>query len=444
MTTKNILETLRDEAGAALKMAKSAGADHVRLSLGTNRTYNLSTKNGEIELLTESNSKGIDLDLFVDGRYGSFGTSDVKAENVKDFVTKAIEMVKLTDPDPARGLPEAAFTSPLPSADLQLFDPAIASSKKEQSEALCKKITTSAKGADPEIFHAEAEYKESDYAGVLMTSDGFVGERRSTNFTIGSAAYVKDGEDRKQVGWDYRSWRHWNDRTDTETIGKTAAQRALEMRGSKPIETGEYPVVVANYWGDYLTGLLLRSLGGSSVYRKMTVLADKKDKAIASPILTIVDDPLLPKGQASKQYDGEGMVAKRRPVIEKGVLKTFYFDTYWARKQGVEPTTGGSSNLLFDTGTRSGEEMAKALDKGIYINNFIGGNYNSVTGDFSTGVRGFYVENGEFIPVTEMNLAGNLLELLPKIEEMGNDPYPYMSIQSPAMRFQALKFSGKS
>ncbi len=444
MFAKNILETLRDEAGAALKSAKNAGAEHVRLSLGTNRVYNLETKNGEIELLTESNSKGIELELFVEGRYGSFGTSDVNAQNLKNFVTKAVEMVKLTDPDPARGLPDSAWVGQLPDADLQLFDPAIAASKKENSEALCKKMTDAATGADPEIFHAEASFKESDYAGVLITSDGFVGERRSTNFTMGTAAYAKDGGDRKQVGWDFRSWRHWKDRVDTEDLGRTAARRALEMRGSKPIATGEYPVVIVNYWGDYVAGLLLRSLGGSSVYRKMTVLADKKERKIASPVLTMTDDPLLPKGLSSQQYDGEGMAAKRRPVIEKGVLKTFFFDTYWARKQGVEPTTGGSSNLMFETGTRSGEEMAQALDKGIFINNFIGGNYNPVTGDFSTGVRGFYVEGGKFVPVTEMNLAGNLLDLLPNIEEIGNDPYPYMSIQSPSMRFKPLKFSGNS
>ena len=438
----NDLKDIRREAEKALNAVRKAGADHARISLGTARSYSLRTKNDEIELIKESRSKGLGLTIYKNGRFGGFSSSDLRDRTVEDFAKKAVEMVDLTDPDPARGLPDKKFTGPLPKDDLQLFDPAIASSLRDKSKDLCRAMTDAARKTSSEIGHIEAAFSESHGASVLLTSDGFVGEREGTSVGLNIETYVAEGDGRKHTGYDSRSWRFAADMDPAEALGRTAAERTLAQKGSAPGKTGEYPIIFINYWGDYITGLLLQAISGASVYRKMTCLGDKRDKLITSDKLTLIDDPFIRRGLGSQTFDGEGMVAQRRPIIEKGVLKNFYFDTYWARKQGVEPTTGGGSNFTFSLGTRSGEQMFEAADRAVFITDMIGGNFNAVSGDFSAGIRGFLKEGGKKIPITEMNLAGNLLTVLPKLEELGNDPYRYMSIRSPAMRFAPMMVTG--
>ncbi len=437
------LQNLMDQGQRTLDALCALGVEQARVSLSNRREYQLTTKDGQTETLKEHQAMSLSLDLFVQGRYGSFSSSDLRPEAVADFAARAVELVKLTDPDPHRGLPEPEQCAPLPEADLQLFDQALAAGKKEDSIALCQRITEAARGVDPEIFNVQANYREVHGRSVQLSSAGFAGQRESTQVSVGGSAHVPDGETKKQSGWDHRSWRHWQDADEPESVGQLVAERALAMRGAAPIATGEYPVVIVNYWGDFLGYKLLQVLRGSSVYRKMSCLGDKLGQPIASQLLTLHDDPLVPRGLQSQRYDDEGMVARRMPLIEGGVLKNFYYPTYWARKQGVAPTTGNPSNLVYELGERDGLEMVKDLERGIFVTGFIGGNMNGTTGDFSAGIKGFLIEKGQLArPVSELNLAGNLLDMLQKLEEVGNDPYPFMSIMSPATRFAPLMVAG--
>jgi PmbA protein len=159
--------------------------------------------------------------------------------------------------------------------------------------------------------------------------------------------------------------------------------------------------------------------------------------------LSITDDPFLVEGLGSGTYDGEGMSLKKMPVFEKGVLRTFYLDTYYASKLGMEPTTGGQSNLVFSAGDKDLEGLLKVMGQGILVTGFSGGNSNSATGDFSIGIRGLWIENGKIVrPVAEMNLAGNHLKFWKKLVELGNDPHPYSSWRTPSLRFEKIQFSG--
>ena len=186
------------------------------------------------------------------------------------------------------------------------------------------------------------------------------------------------------------------------------------------------------------------AMGGRAIQQKRSYLDGMLGKKVASGQLTVVDNPFLEKGMASRYFDSEGLAAEERVMIDKGVLKNYYIDYYYGQKLGMEPTSGSSSNLLFALGTRSLEELINDVDKGIFITGFIGGNSNSTTGDFSFGIVGILIENGKLTqPVNEMNISGNAKDFWLQLTETGNDPYPYSSYQAPSMLFSDIYFSGK-
>jgi PmbA protein len=180
-----------------------------------------------------------------------------------------------------------------------------------------------------------------------------------------------------------------------------------------------------------------------AIQQKSSFLDGMIDKKIASEKLTVIDDPSLQKGLGSRLFDGEGIAAKKRVMIEKGVLKNYFIDNYYGKKLGWDPTTAGPSNIVFEYGTKTFDELLKEIKKGIIINGFIGGNSNNTTGDFSFGIVGLYVENGQIVkPVNEMNISGNAKDVWNQLVEMGNDPYQYSSNLAPSMLFEKIQFSG--
>jgi len=184
-------------------------------------------------------------------------------------------------------------------------------------------------------------------------------------------------------------------------------------------------------------------MSGSVLQQKNSYMENMLGKKVASPLFSMTDDPTIPKGFGSRRFDGEGLAAIRRPMIEKGILRQYYINTYYGKKLGVPPTTGSLSNLCFETGKRSLDEMIRDMKTGILVTGFIGGNMNSTTGDFSLGISGLIIENGEIArPVNEMNLSGNMTGFWDRLVESGNDPYPYASVLAPSMRFEGVAFSG--
>jgi PmbA protein len=223
-------------------------------------------------------------------------------------------------------------------------------------------------------------------------------------------------------------------------VGKEAAQRALRKIGQGKIATGKYDMVVENRSAARLFGDIIGVLSGRALQQKRSFLDGMLGQVIAAPILTVVEDPFVPAGAGSRLFDGEGIAARKRTVVEKGVLRTYYIDSYYGRKLGLEPTTGGPSNLVFEAGSK---DVVKGVGKGILVSNFIGGNSNSTTGDFSFGIMGFLIENGQIgRPVNEMNVSGNYKQLWKQLAALGNDPYPYGSWRIPSLHFSDVQFSG--
>jgi PmbA protein len=254
---------------------------------------------------------------------------------------------------------------------------------------------------------------------------------------------VKDDQGGRPEDYAYAYKRHLKDLPEVASVGKEAAQRALKKIGQRKIASGRYDLLVENRSASRVFGALVGAMTGRALQQKSSFLDGMLGQAIASEKLTVSEDPFVPAGQDSRLFDGEGIAARKRAVIDKGVLKTYYIDSYYGRKLGVEPTTGYPSNLVFDLGDKGLAAMVQGISKGILVSNFIGGNSNGTTGDFSFGLMGFYIENGALRqPVNEMNISGNLKDLWKQLAATGSDPFPYGGWRIPTLHFTGVQFSG--
>jgi PmbA protein len=203
------------------------------------------------------------------------------------------------------------------------------------------------------------------------------------------------------------------------------------------------PLLIENRAAGRLLNHFLAPLSAAALQQQRSCFADKLGQSIASSVLTLVDDPFIIQGFGSRHFDGEGLSAKLLPIIDKGVLRSYFVDTYYGRKLGMDPTTASPSNLCFADGKGDLESLCQGIDRGVLVTGFIGGNSSSTTGDFSLGVRGFLIEKGKRSrAITEMNITDNLQTFLPKLVAVGADAYPYSSLRTPSLRFDDVQFSG--
>jgi PmbA protein len=254
---------------------------------------------------------------------------------------------------------------------------------------------------------------------------------------------ARDEGDRRPNGYAYAVTMARKDLPRPEDIGTLAAERTLELLGAKKLKTETLPVIIENQAVPNLLDGLLGPMFGRNIHQKQSFLADKKGKKIASRLLTLVDDPFIEGGLGSRLFDGEGLAARRRVMIEEGILEDFYIDWYYGRKLGWEPTSGSTSNLVVPPGKRPVTEIMKDLGRGILVSGFIGGNSNATTGDASIGIIGRLFEKGRPVQaVAEMNIAENHLKLWERLVEVGNDPWPYSSWRTPSLVLDNVVVSG--
>jgi PmbA protein len=275
----------------------------------------------------------------------------------------------------------------------------------------------------------------------MVASNGFEGDSENSYYSLGASVSVSDGDARPGGGW-YES-AVFSDKLVREGIGKKALKKALDKLGQTKIESGNMPMIVEYNASGRILGPLLTALNGSSIQQKQSFLMDLMGEKIGSDLMTITDDPFIVSGRGSKLFDGEGVATQKRAVVENGVLKTFYIDTYYGKKLDMEPTSGSTTNLVFKTGDKDLEAMLADIDRGILVTGFNGGNANGSTGDFSYGIEGFLVEKGKLVkPVSEMNITGNFKQLWKDLVAVGNDPDLSRSWRVPSLVFNNVDFSG--
>jgi PmbA protein len=381
----------------------------------------------------------------VDGRYSQVSSSDLRPEALSTFIADSVTMTRVLSEDPFRALPEPALYEGRASVDLQLDDPAYPTVTPEQRRKAAQQMEEAAravKGAEA-ILSVSTGFDDTRTESLRVASNGFEGARIDTVFFVSASVSVKDADGRRPEDYSFGGSRFLGEVPATAVVGREAAERAISRLGAKKPPSAVVTLVIDNRAAGRLMGALAGPLSGASLQQKRSFLEGKLGQAIGSPLLDVVDDPLIPKAFGSRLYDAEGLAARKRPLFEKGVLRSYYIDTYYGKKLKMAPTSGGTSNLAWTLGAKPQAAILKDVGEGILVTGFLGGNSNGTTGDYSLGVQGFSIRGGlRAEPVGEMNIAGNMLELLKKLTAVGDDPWPYSSMRTPTLVFEGVQLAG--
>lgn len=433
----------RELAAWAVEYAKKQGCDEVAVTIDRARDIEVSVRERKIEKLTEATRCSLSLNLYAKGRFSGHSTCNMNRQSLEKFIAEAVSMTGYLSQDPFRKLPEAKYFSEMNRDDLQILDPSYAEIDTQRRVKIAREIEEAALPVSDKIISVTASYSDTSAESTRVFSNGFEGETVESMYSVGASATVMDGEKGRPEGWLYTTVRRLGDAPATAQIGKEAVERALSRVGQKKIESGVYDVVVENRSAARLLSGLYSPMTARSLQQKRSFLEGKLGTKIAAEALTVIDDPFIPRGLGSRQYDQEGMAARKRVMIEKGVLKQYYIDNYYGRKLGMEFTSQSPSNITLAYGTRPAAEMIREMKRGILITGFIGGNSNSTTGDFSFGLIGHLVENGQIVAaINEMNITGNMGTLWNQLVEVGSDPWTYSQWRLPSLRFAGLEMSG--
>ncbi len=371
-------------------------------------------------------------------------TNNLQRASLENFIDEAVAMTKYLSEDKFRKLPDPKYYADREKKDLQLRDPSYELLSTEARIESAKQAADASSATSKRIVSITAGFSDTLARSVKVHSNGFEGEQEDTSFSLYANPTLKDDEGKLVEEYAYGNTRFRADLPDARKIGEEAAERALRRIGQKKVDSQKMDMVVENRQASQVLWPLIGPLSASALQQKQSFLEGKLGQKIFSEKLTLIDDPFIVRGLGSQLFDGEGLAAKRRLVVEKGVLRTYFIDNYYGRKLGMEPTTGGTSNLVFEYGSKSRDEIIKAVSRGIFVTGFIGGNSNGTTGDFSFGISGMLIENGALVkPVYEMNISGNMKDFWNELIEIGNDPNIYSGMRTPTLRFGNVHFSGK-
>ncbi len=432
-----------DLAKWTIEQAQKAGADQASVRLSKKREVEVSYRKGELDKLQENTKKSLTLNVYVDNRYLGSSTNDLKKDSLKTMITEAVASAKYLPKDEHRLLPDPKYYPESPSV-LEMKDPAYESIDTSRKKKIAAKLEKAAMSYSDKIISATSGYSDSKAELTIANSNGFIGSYHTTDFSIYTEAGADGGDGTRPEAWDWAWTRFINDLPDPELIAKIAARRALAKIGQSKIESCKCDMIVENRMvGGRLLEMLRRAATGRSLQQKQSFLEGMVGKKIGSKKLTIIDDPLLEKGLGSRPFDGQGLASKKRVMVDRGVLRHYYIDNYYGRKLGMELTTAGPSNIIIPPGEKNLEQMIAGCYRAIIVRGFIGGNSNSTTGDFSMGVVGELIENGNIVkPISEMNIAGNAIELWSSLYEVGSDTLEYSQNRTPSLLFKDVSFSG--
>jgi len=426
----------------AMEHAVQNGAQHARVSIYNNNSSQIEVRDEKIDKLQESNRSGMQINLYVDNKYSSISTSRItNKEELGKFIEEAIAGTRYLAEDEYRVLPDPERYYKGGGPDLLTVDPNFSSVDPQQKVKDAFALENEVLGADERIISVSTSYSDGMSGSVMVASNGFEGDSENSNYSLYASVSVTDGEARPQGYW-YES-SIFSDQLIRKDIGKKALKRALDKLGQAKIASGRMPMIVENKMAGQPLRPLISALNGSSIQQKQSFLIGMKGEKIGSDLMTITDDPFIVSGRSSRLFDSEGMATEKRSVVENGILKTYYIDTYYGKKLDMEATSGSPTNLVFKPGEKDLEGLLNDIDRGILVTGFNGGNSNGSTGDFSFGIEGFLVEKGKLIqPVAEMNITGNFKQLWKDLVAVGSDVDPSRSWRLPSLVFDNVDFSG--
>ena len=433
---------LLKRAAQAVDMAQAAGADEAFAAVSQGRNVEFEFRDGALEKVKDTTSRNLDIRVYADGRYSSHQTTDLSPDRLRSFVAEAVAITRALEPDEHRQITPAELYQGRSSADLDLVDASVANLSREQRLEWCEALDRVATDHE-RVISATAGVYDGTVNSALVSSNGFLGEHAETYCWLGTGVTVRDEGDKRAEDWFYAGSQHIDALPSAAEVGRMALERTLARVGSEKGPTAKTTMLVDARAAGSLISRLLSSANARRVHQGQSFFGELVGKKAFSDKLTIVDDPLIPRGFGSRIYDDEGIAAKYLPIIEEGVVRNLYVDTYHGRKTGMQATTGSASNRVVDPGELSLDALLSEVGNGVYVTSWLGGNADNTTGDFSLGLRGHMIENGKIgRPVGEMNVTGNLKDLFTRLELVGNDIYPYSSTLSPSLVFGGVDFSG--
>ncbi len=436
-----------------LRRAKARGASEADAFVAREQYASVQVRLGQPEAVTHARERRLALRVFVGKAAASASTSDLSLASLERLVDEATRLASLTAGDPLAGLPDPGETAAA-IPDLDLDDPEGHGSSVEEKVGVAKRAEEAAFAVDPRITNSEgAEFSDRRAEYVYATSHGFTGGYRTSSFGL-TVSPVAAANGQMQRDYWYTFARKRGRLDSPEEVGRIAARRALSRLGARKVKTAEVPVIFDPETAASLIRTLAAAASGPALYRGASFLLNRLGKRIASSAVTMVDDGTLPQGPGSRPFDGEGLAARRTVVAHEGVLESYLLDSYSGRKLGLPSThhaaRGGSgvtvatTNLYLSPGTASPEELIASVKRGLYVTELIGFGVDMVTGDYSRGAVGLWIENGEpAYPVEEVTVAGNLLEIFEAVDGVGNDLVLRSRTSAPTVRVARMVVAGE-
>lgn len=440
-------------AADVLARAKQCGATEADIVVADGETFSVQVRVGAVDRLSKAREKRLGLRLFVGKRSACTSTSDFSKDSLERLVDETCTLAKAVVPDEVSGLPDAAqMATGWPDLDLYdgtRLDPDL------QIE-LAKRAEASAMAADSRMTNSEgADFDSSAGRVVLANSHGFMGEYRSSSFSLAVSPIATDPTTggMQRDSW-YEVQRKFLKLSSPESIGQEAARRALRRLGARKVATKRVPVIFDQETAGSLLGNLCSAVSGYGLYKRASFLLDQLGNTIASDHITVYDDGRMVGGLGSRPFDGEGLATRNNTIVERGVLKSYLLDTYSGKKLGLASTGNasrsvgespsvGPTNFYLVPGSKSPQEIIGSVKDGLYVTELIGFGINMVTGDYSRGACGFWIENGELVyPVEEITIAGNLKQMFKDIELVGSDLVFRSRVASPTVKIAEMMVAG--
>jgi PmbA protein len=445
---------LKSLAVEVVERALKAGATDVEASVSEGDEFSVAVRMGEVETLQESGSRGLGLRVYVGQRSASASTSDLTPDGIAQLVSGAMALAQVTEEDPFSGLADAADFGQI-TDDLHLYFEDVYSLPGTERIERARRAEAASLAFDKRITNSGGgHFDAATGRRVLANSRGFVGDYRTSYCGLSAAPLASDETGAMQRDFWSSSARRIADLESPESIGEEAARRALRHLGARRVPTQQVPIVFAPEVARSLIGHLFEAASGDSIWRSASFLAGELGKAVASSNITLIDDHtmILPNGVGgfgTSPFDGEGLPARRTVVVQDGVLETYLLNTYTGRKLKMRSTGNasrggiGAGNLYLQPGTETPEAIIAAIPNGFYVLSLMGFGANLVTGDYSRGASGLWIENGELtFAVEEVTISGNLRQMFQNITAIGDDLIFRGSVTSPTLRVDGMTVAG--
>ena len=416
-------DQLKELVSDVLKSSMRNGVTAVEVGAGIDSGLSTSVRKGEVETIEFNRDKSLGLTIYKGKSKGSVSTTDISRDAIESAIEAACRIAGHTEDDEYAGLADKEFMAKdIP--DLELFHPSTLT--PEQSVDYAKNCEQAALGYDDRISNSEgASFSTFERFRVYGNSHGFLGAYPSTRYSLSCSVIGKEpGNDAMQRDYDYTIARDLSALLPAQQVGEKAAEKTIARLGSRKIKTCQSPVIFAPSVATSLWGCLVSAISGGNLYRKSSFLLDQLNKKIFPEFISVKESPHLLQGLGSAPFDSEGVATSEREIISEGILSSYVLSSYSARRLGMVTTgnAGGVHNLSMTHSDKDLNTLIKEMNKGLVVTELMGHGINIVTGDYSRGAAGFWVENGEIqFPVSEITVAGNLKDMFQNIKAVGND-----------------------